>query len=257
MKFCEIIKQNYLLIFIIIIISIAIKFCLIIRKRTEPLLSNPLLGLNGHLFFGDGYFQEILFSDYVGPELDEKYAKARLIIETKNDNQILFHVTFLHKFNNYSNLPFYLIWNLNESNLKFLDDNIENNGYSNITIKFKDNNKDLSATLKNFYCSKDKYTLSFSLYFKKYYCFFKFRNDCSNNNYLITCLIGYYLLFSKIWKNNFQSVFNLFFYVIWAKINGAYFHLFQLYQNGLIYLKYTIFHIGLLLHGNLYYQYLI
>ena len=256
MKFCEMIKQYYLLIFIIFIIIITttklIKFCLIIRKRTEPLLLNPLLGLNGHLFFGDGEFQVSLlslFSDYAGTELDEKYAEARLIIEIKNDNQILFHVTFLHKFNNYSDLPFYLIWNINESNLKFEDGNIENNGNSNITIKFKDKNKDLSPTLRSFYCPKDKSTLYFHLSFKKYYCIFEFRNDYRNSNYIITVFIGIYLLFSKIWKNNFQSVFNLFFYVIWAKINGAYFHLFQLYQNGLIYLKYTIFHIGLLLHG--------
>ncbi len=81
------IKQYYLLIFIIFIIIITtaklIKFCLIIRKRAEPLLLNPLLGLNGHLFFGDGEFRESLlslFSDYPGTELDEKYAEARLII---------------------------------------------------------------------------------------------------------------------------------------------------------------------------------
>ena len=262
MKIHEILK-DYIVLEIIIILP---NICYITRKIYKPLYSNPLIELNDISFFGVADFinsNEIFKSDH---------NNTRLFIETKNDKIILYFTFSRHKYYEDCGFSFDITLDVNKINKSSLlfNDNNSINFYANLKndsniVKIKDYDKSLFSnifsrkeiSLKNLYLTYIKNSSDFlcDIFLEDIWIILNLKKERYTYKLyylleiLINTLINIALFNANLLENNFQNIYYLFTYVIWAQIYFSNCHLYNFYKLGIPIFKLLVFYFHLLIYG--------
>ena len=264
MKVIGLIRKNILWIFIIILPI----FCFITRKLSKPIYSNPFIELNGNSFFGSENF--IFKNDSTKKETFgiKNYKNIRLFVETKYNTIILYFTLSQHIYYDDYDLSFSIIINISKSSLIlnnysiFYIENFQNN--SNV-VKIKENKNNFITN----YFSKKTISLNFfflqyaknnskiesALFFEDFYLLLNLKKEKLTYKFFylleitIDLLIHTGLFGTIFWENNFQNIYHLFTYILWAKINFINAHFQDLFKVGIPIMKLLLFYFHLVIYG--------
>jgi len=248
--FVDKLRNNKILIIIIILPII----CFITRKISYPLYSIPLIELNDKSFFGESelYLKNNTIEDEIS---NMKYNnKTRVFIQTKFNKIILYFTFSKYKYYEDFNSSFDISFKLNESNI--INDNTSINYSENfindsniISIKYNKRgikyffNKGKKITLNNISFKYDKenktfkcklifrdFDLLLNLHKEKYTYKFYYLFECTIGLIMNYCLFGIFY-----WEYNYQNIYYLFIYIVWAKINIVHaFYFYDLFKIGIL-----------------------